>query len=162
MDQLIAKDAILSTIYKYCQAQDELDRDLFMSLFIPDKTVSFDMSSHLGAPPMDLTPGQFFDLVYEYLSGFTATQHLMGNPRIDVDGEKAHAQLTITAYHCIGTDNELESGTERGYEESDLELHEGKWMIRRIVIRRSAPLDNGKLYDTARQRLEKGEGRKEK
>ena len=104
MERLIAQESILKTLYQFADAEDNLDQSLLLSLFIPRQSFTFDMSSHLGAAPMEITPTQFYDQLILSLSGFTATQHLLSNPLIEFDDEnpsKARAKVKVCAHHVI-------------------------------------------------------------
>ncbi|KAF2103330.1 hypothetical protein NA57DRAFT_72306 [Rhizodiscina lignyota] len=165
MDRLIAQDAIMKRVYQWADAEDALDRESIVSLFMPEQKLTLDMSSLLGVPSMEITPVQFWEQIYNSLAGFTATQHLMTNPLFTFDEEnplKMRVVVNVLAYHCIEADGKLESVTSRGKEEIDFEMHSGKWMIRAIIIKPTAPGDNPQLYQVASERVHKGDVRKGK
>lgn len=166
MDRLLAKEAILQTVYNMNYAEDELDEQLMRSCFIPDQNIILDNSSHLPQPPMSISPDQWWDMVMQALSGFTATQHSLFNPVITFSDETvtaAHLKANVLAYHCIqGNERgEVEEVSARGLQEIDLVLWQGKWMIVKVETKRSVPLDMA-LYEKAAQRATEGKGRKAK
>lgn len=163
MAQLNHHDAILNTVYNFSYAADDLDFDLLTSLCIPNQKVVFDLSAHLGEyAPMELTPSELAESMLKGLSGFDATQHITANPVVTFDKSdqtKANVKAVGLAYHCIETDGVLESVTARSNLSYDLELFDDEWALRKVAVKRSIPLDNPKLYETAKKRAEAGEGR---
>lgn len=166
MDRLIAKDAIQDVMYRMAYAEDELDRDALLDLFIPDQTFTFDISGHLADfEPMETTPNKFWESAYHHLSGFTATQHLLGNAIITFEDDqlkRAHVKSQVHAYHCLEREGKVESVTAHGLWLVDVEFWEGKWVCRKVVIRRDVPLERPELYEVAKARVERGECRKPK
>ncbi|KAF2162720.1 hypothetical protein M409DRAFT_26957 [Zasmidium cellare ATCC 36951] len=156
LDRLLAQDAILKTCHQLLYSEDELDRTTMLSCFHPTQKISLDMSGHLQEiPPTTLTPEEWWQQVHSILGGFTATQHFAGNAVVTFDPEdegKAHVKQSVTAYHCIEEDGVLESVTARAVQEFGMECFEGRWVIGRLVIWRSVPLDNGGLYLKAMER----------
>lgn len=164
MDCLLAKDAVLQTVYNMNYAEDELDEQLMKSCFIPDQNIILDNSSHLSKPPMSISPDQWWDMVMQALSGFTATQHALFNPVITFPGgelTKAHLKANVLAYHCIQEieGGEVEEVSARGLQEIDLVLWQGMWMIVKVETKRSVPLDMA-LYEKAAQRAKEGKSTK--
>lgn len=158
MDRLLAKDAIRETMYHIAYAEDELNRDAMLQFFHPSNTFTFDMSQQIpGMQPMDLTRDQFWELVEKSNEGFTGRHHILSNMIIDLKDEEltmAHVKCQATVYHCMGKEGELESVTSRGLWLMDLELWEGTWICRKVVVKRDVPLDRPDLYEAARVRME--------
>lgn len=50
------------------------------------------------------------------------------------------------------TEGKLESVTTRAVQEFEMKLWEGRWFIRKLVIKRDCPLDNAGLYQKAMER----------
>ncbi|KAF2167944.1 hypothetical protein M409DRAFT_22089 [Zasmidium cellare ATCC 36951] len=169
MESLLAKASIQETLHRLAYAQDELDRSALQDLFIPNEPIPFDASHHMShIPAAEVTPDQLWEAVYPHSAGFTATRHMLGNMLVTFEGEgftKAHVKCQIDAYHCIDRREEggaLESVTARGLWLMDVEVWEGKWVFRKITIRRDVPLDHPELYAVAVERSGKGMGRKAK
>lgn len=166
MDRLLAKAAIEDTLHRLAYAEDELDRSALLDLFVPNQTFPFDVSNHVQSiPSMETTPEELFESAYQHLSGFTATQHMLGNMLITFEDErltKAHVKCQVRAFHCLERENRIESVTAHGLWLVDVELWKGKWVCRRIVIKRDVPLDHPELYEVAKARVQNGEGRQAK
>lgn len=166
MDRILAKAAIQDTLHRLAYAEDELDRAALIDLFIPNQTFTFDVSNHIQSiPPTETTPEELFESAYQHLAGFTATQHMLGNLLITFEDEgfsKAHVKCQVRAYHCLKRESRIESVTAHGLWFVDVEFWDGKWVCRRIVIKRDVPLDDPELYEVAKARVQKGEGRQAK
>ncbi|KAK4495701.1 hypothetical protein PRZ48_012969 [Zasmidium cellare] len=90
MESLHAKDSIHTLLHTLAYAEDDLDREALLSLFLPNTPFTLDLSSHLASlPPIDSTPQQLWESAYQHLAGFTATQHMLGNILITFEGEGA-------------------------------------------------------------------------
>lgn len=155
VDRLIAQDAILKTTYQLLFSEDELDRQSMLACFHPTKKISLDMSGHIDIPATDPRPEEWWQQVHSVLGGFTATQHVAGNSIVtfnEDDVTKAHVKQSVIAYHCIEEEGRLESVTARAVQELGMEFWEGRWVIRRLVIRRDVPLDQRALYQRAMER----------
>lgn len=89
---LRAKDEIRDVLYRYCRAADRCDVDLLASVYHPDATE--DHGGFVGPA------SEFRAEVIPRLRGrWVATQHLMGNILIDIDGDVAHTESYFVAYH---------------------------------------------------------------
>lgn len=165
MNRLLASSSIHQTLTRLAYAEDELDRTALLALLVPNQTFTLDISNHLSSlAPTETTPEELWDSVYQHLAGFTATQHMLGNMLITFEDEenleRASVKCQVRAYHCLeGQDGGVESVTAHGLWFVDLEVWEGRWVCRKIVIKRDVPLDNAELYEVAKERVEKGMGR---
>ncbi|TKA71539.1 hypothetical protein B0A55_07064 [Friedmanniomyces simplex] len=143
MDRLLAKDAVLETVYTLAYSLDQLDRKGILSCFKPDTPFTFDISTVLGHPATDLTPEEYYQAACNVLGGFHATHHLLGYPLVVYSGgelEAAHVKVYISAFHGLeGPDGGIaESATAYVSWNLDVELWEGKWVVRRLVVKKSA------------------------
>lgn len=100
MERLIAQDAVLRNVYLLNDVEDELNRDLAMSLFKPNEKFTFDVSSHLGALPKELTPTEFCDMLPEALSGFTGTVSSPTSMNISLGELTNGSNITCEAILC--------------------------------------------------------------
>ncbi|KAH8646869.1 hypothetical protein BX600DRAFT_443839 [Xylariales sp. PMI_506] len=162
MEYLIAKHAVLDVMTTMALAQDTLDRKLLKTLFVPEEKFLLDASSHLSQyDPVEITPDELMDTLTGQLAGYTTTQHLLGNPLITFDNNdnptKGHCRIEVCAYHCIQEEvnKQLQSVTARNTWDMDVEQHEGRWFIRKIVVIRTVPLNRPELYEIARKRTKR-------
>lgn len=162
MERLLARNEVLQTLVLFIKAEGDLNKSLLLSFLEPESGIIFDISGHLsGVSPMKLTPLQYWTRIVEFFSGFTATQHHIGNPIIDVSDDltKATISVEVIAYHCIQEGEDTRSVTARARQIVDMERPIGKWFVRGMRIDKKVPLDNPELYDIATARYRRGEGR---
>ncbi|TKA59905.1 hypothetical protein B0A55_11581 [Friedmanniomyces simplex] len=137
MDRLLAKDAILETVYTLAYSLDQLDRKGILSCFKPDTPFTFDISTVLGHPATDMTPEEYYQAAGEL--------------------EAAHVKVYISAFHGLdGPDGGIaESATAYVSWNLDVELSEGKWVVSRLVVKKSA-LDHPGVMKKGHKRVEDG------
>jgi hypothetical protein len=172
MERLAAREAIRELLYRYAQAEDELDGHAFQSLCSPDQPTVLDFTAHLpGHPVMRVTPAECWDMLYNGLAGFTATQHLFTNAIITFDDEdddsaacsKARVMAKGLAQHFVQDDDgAVRAVVAHGDIIADVEVVDSTWVFRKIVIKRDVPMANAGLYGEAAQRVKEGKGRKAK
>lgn len=85
--ELTDRVAIADLIARYSVLVDNAQWDAVTALFTPDASIDF---SAFGAPAM--SPPQLRDFLAASLPTFRRTQHLMGLPLIDLDGDAATAR----------------------------------------------------------------------
>ncbi|KAF3023124.1 hypothetical protein E8E14_013668 [Neopestalotiopsis sp. 37M] len=144
------------------EAEDDLDKDLLLSFLKPESEITLDISGHLDSVPTNqMTPLQYWAQTVELLSGFTATQHHIGNPIIDISEDNSQGQISVEviAYHCIQEGQNTQSVTARARQTMDMERSNGKWFVKGMKIDRKIPLDNPGLYEKAQERHQTGRGR---
>ncbi|KAK6220667.1 hypothetical protein LQW54_001858 [Pestalotiopsis sp. IQ-011] len=137
MERLLAQNEVLKTLTLFIKAEDDLDKELLLSFLEPESEIVFDISGHLsGVSPIKLIPLQYWTRIVEFLSGFTAAQHHIGNPIIDVsdDSTKASISVEVIAYHCIEEGEDARSVTARARQKVDMERSNGTWFVRGMKI----------------------------
>jgi hypothetical protein len=85
---------IARLLQRYFTALDTRDYDLLDTVFLPDAQLRYDIGQDvtLGYPAMK---AQF----PRFLEPFCFTQHLMGAPTIDLDGDAARSTNVVRAHH---------------------------------------------------------------
>ena len=78
---------IADLLTAYAAAVDGRDWERYRSIFTPDAVI--DYSSAGGAVG---TPDEMADYLERVLAQFRATQHLIGNLEVDIDGDTARAR----------------------------------------------------------------------
>ena len=79
LQALLDKDEITDTIHRVARGTDRLDKELIISGYHPD---GFDDHNNFRGSPVE-----FADWVLEVLAHFDYTQHLLGQSRIQLDGD---------------------------------------------------------------------------
>ncbi|MFN0094943.1 MAG: nuclear transport factor 2 family protein [Dehalococcoidia bacterium] len=124
MDAIADRLAIYDLCTTYAEALDIKDWALFATIWVPDCDVHYPGDVHL----------QGIDVVSAYceraLSRFRATQHLLGNHRVTIDGDQARSKIYLQASHIFP---EAEGGrcyTLGGYYEDILVRTPAGWRIK--------------------------------
>jgi hypothetical protein len=86
------RDAILRVLYRYADACDRRNFDLFADVFTADWSGDF-----VGQQIADHS--EFLEMVRSNLGGCGPTQHLIGNAAVTVDGDTATATCRVRAVH---------------------------------------------------------------
>lgn len=93
-DTLHAVHQITQTLLRYCMAVDTRRPELMAVCFTADAQLKFAF--------MDtFTPAQYIALCNETLPRFDSTQHLIGPPQVEIDGDQANSRCYFTAQHVI-------------------------------------------------------------
>jgi hypothetical protein len=115
--------AIEQVLYRYASALDTLDWDLFDGCFAPDAVIEMSVA---GRHP---SPAHYREKAKAALASLDATHHVFSNPRISVDGNRAHAHCYYQAQHArnhLAPRALLMIG---GWVETDLARFDGRWVI---------------------------------
>ncbi|KAI9710076.1 MAG: hypothetical protein M1820_002878 [Bogoriella megaspora] len=167
---------ILTTVTTLAHALDALDLPLFTTLFTHHSPITYDISQHLPQyPSQDLSVSDLASKLRLGLGGFTATQHYLSNPLVTVregeGGKEASVKAYVTVFHFLAdeegksgewegeddVDGEGKSLTMRGSWDVDLLEEEGRWVVRKVVVRRAVPLEGERdLYKRAEERVSRG------
>ncbi len=94
LEQLSDHADIARLLQRYFTALDTRDYDLLDTVFLPDAQLHYDIGQDvtLRYPEMKAQFGRF-------LEPFCFTQHLMGPPTIDLDGDAARSTNVVRAHH---------------------------------------------------------------
>lgn len=93
--------AILDVTTRLAWLADRRDWDALTDLFA--EQVRLDYTSLNGSEPAVLTPDQVVGGWRAGLQGLEATQHLLGNHLVEIDGDSAVATAQFQATHLLGT-----------------------------------------------------------
>ncbi|MFF8607128.1 nuclear transport factor 2 family protein [Streptomyces sp. NPDC015346] len=93
MDRLDVIDACTRLVWY----ADQREWDLLRGVFAP--RVRLDYTSLNGGEPVTLTPDQIVDGWQEVLGGYEATQHLLANHLVAIDGDTAVCTAAFQATH---------------------------------------------------------------
>ncbi len=152
--------AITDVLYQYATALDTRDWDLLRSCFTADGVADF-----LEFGGVNEGRDAIVTLCGGVLSGLDASQHLIGNPRVVLDGDKATATCYFQAQHFLtspaGGNTYLVGGT---YVDRLVRTDEG-WQIEHRTLHCSWQDGNAGVFSEAAARLaadghgEEGSGR---
>jgi 3-phenylpropionate/cinnamic acid dioxygenase small subunit len=90
-------DVIVAVLNRYAEACDRRHWELFDTVFAADAEVTYAGGTFTGVPAV-------VAYVRSKLDGCGPTQHLLGNYRIEVDGDTARAECALRAWHAGADD----------------------------------------------------------
>src|SRR6478735_5312882 len=86
--------AIVAVLNRYADVCDTKEFDRFVNVFTVDATMDY-----TNMPDVHVGPHEIADNVRGHLGGCGATQHLLGNYEVEVDGDAARASCKVRAFH---------------------------------------------------------------
>ncbi|WP_326690828.1 MULTISPECIES: nuclear transport factor 2 family protein [unclassified Streptomyces] len=93
-----------------------------------------DYTSLNGGEPVQLTPQEIVDAWSATLGGYDATQHLIANQLVQVDGDRAVRTASFQATHRLATPHGSSLWTLGGDYRWGLERTGGRWLIDSVVM----------------------------
>lgn len=134
LHDLAAWQQIYTALVRYCRGVDRLDRDILLSVYHPGAN---DNHGGFNGPVED-----FVEWVIGNHEGKIAVcSHYVANVLIEIDGDVAHAESYILAYHRkAGADGAFQDLSGWGRCIDRFELRNGEWRIADRVV----------LYDKGR------------
>ncbi|MFN3231121.1 MAG: nuclear transport factor 2 family protein [Alphaproteobacteria bacterium] len=145
------KAEIQETILKYATGLDSRDFALYRSIFADE--VDIDFSSYSGQPASRMTGDEWGQMVQRMLPGFDATQHVLTNFVIEVDGDEATANVYVQAEHFIANSEGDNSHTLGGYYIHKLKRHGDAWKIHATTLNVTWNRGNRDVYRLATERV---------
>lgn len=143
--------SITDVLYQYATALDTHDWDLLRSCFTPDGVADF-----LEFGGVNEGRDAIVKLCGGVLSGLDASQHLVGNPRVSLEGDRATATCYFQAQHFLtspaGGNTYLVGGT---YVDR-LRRTEDGWQIEHRTLHCSWQDGNAGVFTEAAARLADG------
>ncbi|WP_280447570.1 nuclear transport factor 2 family protein [Nocardia cyriacigeorgica] len=123
---------VVDTCTRMAWHADHREWDALATVFAD--AVRLDYTSLNGGEPVTVTPAQIVAAWRETLGGFDATQHLLGNHLVTVDGDRAVCTASFQATHrksdAVGACLWTLGGTYR----FDLVRAGGAWQISGVVM----------------------------
>ena len=148
---LLEKQAIQDLILKYAWGIDSRDWTLFRSIFADE--VEMDFSSYSGTPASRMSADEWVANCRALLPGFDATQHVLTNFMIDVDGDTATAIVYMKAEHFIANHLGDNSHTLGGHYTHRLTRAGTGWKIHGTTLTVTWSRGNRQVYELAAQRV---------
>jgi len=133
--QLISDQlAVADTLYRFAAGIDLKDPGLLASAFAEDAISDFRPAAAKAGFDYPVLTGR--DTIVAALSNsLTAfdTTHSVSNPRVSVDGDKAHLDALVEAQHVPRADHSRHYLMKNRYD-VDLVRHGDMWVIQRVTI----------------------------
>ncbi len=93
------RDAIVETVHHYALGIDTLDWALYRSILA--ERLEIDFSAWNGEPARTMDADDWVARLAAFFPGLDASQHLMGNAVVDVEGDAARCRMYVVAEHFL-------------------------------------------------------------
>lgn len=113
LDDLVDRAEIVDVLMNYATGIDSRDWPRYRSVFADE--IELDFSSWSGNPPSTLAGDDWVAGVRGTLSGFDGTQHMLTNPVVELDGDRATVTLYMNAHHYLNIEGEHHLHSIGGY-----------------------------------------------
>ena len=123
--------AIMDVMVKYGTSVDAREMDRYRSCFTDDVLVV----GYGGTDDME-GADTYLEYVIEALKDFAATQHMMRNQVVEIDGDTAHARTDVQATHVLKEDPDAIMTLWATYVD-DMVRDDGQWRIKRHELVRA-------------------------
>ena len=94
ISQIVDRIAVIDVLIRYATACDRRDWRLFDDIFLPDVKTDYGNGLYTFNNRQDVV-----NLIRSFLGGCGPTQHLLGNYRIDLEGDMANSVCSVRAFH---------------------------------------------------------------
>lgn len=119
--------------YEYAMGIDTRDFELLRSVFTDE--IEMDFSDYSGQPASILKADDWVAGCRVLFTGLDATQHVMTNPMVDVDGDTAICRMYMKAEHFLQNDQGNDDFALGGFYMDRLRKIEGRWTIHAVTLK---------------------------
>ena len=129
--------AICEVRYRYALGLDTHDWELYRSIFVDDVAIDFSSFSGEAGGTMRAGPMRADDWVATcrvFFTGLDASQHVMTNPMVTVDGDRAHCRMYMTADHYFANDQGGDRFVIGGYYDDRLVRTGDVWLLEAVTL----------------------------
>jgi 3-phenylpropionate/cinnamic acid dioxygenase small subunit len=155
---LIDRAEISDCQLRYATGLDMRDWKCFRSCFADE--IEVDFSSIFGGDgPRKVTADRWTEAARRTIGGLKATQHMITNHVITVDGDKALCIAYVQAQHYLPNDQGDNTQTMGGYYTNHFIRTAQGWRIKSCKLTLTWNKGNWGIFELARQRLKAAEGR---
>ncbi|VVP67705.1 hypothetical protein PS918_00616 [Pseudomonas fluorescens] len=126
--------AVVETLYRFAAGIDLRDNALLASAFTQDAVSDFRPAAAKAGFEYPVLEGR--DVIVAALSsalGHVDTTHSVSNPRVSIEGDKAHLDALVEAQHVLRNDPARHYLMKNRYEVDLVRLGEG-WGIERVTV----------------------------
>lgn len=151
IEDLIARAEVTDVMHAYATGIDRRDWQLFQSIFTDEVDLDF---SSWGSEPGRRSAKDWAAGVCQSLSGFTATQHVMSNHVVTLNGDEAVCVTYMQALHYLLIDGKQNMQSLGGYYTNRLRRTATGWKIFSCTLTVTWMLGDLDLFRLARERWE--------
>ena len=124
---------IVNRRYEYALGIDTRDFALLRSIFTDQITMDFE--DYSGQPAQTLSADDWVAGCRVLFTGLDATQHVMSNPMVDIDGDSARCRMYMKAEHFFQNHQGNTDFALGGYYTDTLVRLEGRWLINGVTLK---------------------------
>jgi 3-phenylpropionate/cinnamic acid dioxygenase small subunit len=157
---LLDRTAISDVQLRYATGVDTRDWPLFRSCFTDE--IETDFSSVGGSPPQRIKADDWVERVRRTIDGLQATQHMITNQVITLNGDEATCVAYVQARHHLPNETSGSDQVMYGYYTNRFVRTAEGWKIRARKLTVLWNEGNMDIFELARRRLDEVEGRQEK
>ncbi len=159
LQYLLDRAAISDVQLRYATGVDTRDWALYRSCFTDE--VEIDFTSAFGGDPRRVKADRWVEAVRRTISGLKATQHMITNHVITIDGDEATCVAYVQARHHLPNDAGGSDQTMFGYYTNRFVRKPDGWKIRACKLTVTWNAGNRHILELARRRLDEAEGRRQ-
>jgi 3-phenylpropionate/cinnamic acid dioxygenase small subunit len=123
---------IVRRLYEYALGIDTRDWALYRSIFTEELAIDF--SSFDGRPAARMPADDWVAACSLVFTGLDATQHVMSNPIVDLDGDRARCRMYMKAEHFLKNDQGDDAFALGGYYDDRLIRSAEGWRIESVTL----------------------------
>jgi 3-phenylpropionate/cinnamic acid dioxygenase small subunit len=146
-DDLVDHAKITDHVLRYATGIDRHDWTLYRSIFADQLTADF--SSWSGEPAASMNADDWVAGVRATLEPFDATQHVLSNFLIEVDGVEASCTCYMAAHHHLVTGDLREMHSIGGYYVHNLRRTAAGWLIHQLQLNVTWEIGDRALFEQA-------------
>jgi 3-phenylpropionate/cinnamic acid dioxygenase small subunit len=142
------KSAVAECVYRYAAGVDTRDWAMYRSVFADE--VEFDFSSYgPGQQPVTMAADAWVAGVKIQFGGLAATQHMMSNPLVELEGDGARIMMYVRAHHVFDPEDPESYYTVGGHYRNRLVRECGDWKLVRVELVVTWRLGHPEIMDAA-------------
>ena len=123
---------VIETIYQYATGIDTFDWALYRSIFTDEVTMDFEAWNQI--PKHRIRADDLQNNIRLFFAGLDATQHVMTNPIVSLDGDHARCVMYIQAYHFLHDMQPSRRYVIGGYYTDNLVRQNDMWKIASVKL----------------------------
>ena len=124
--------AITQKLYEYALGVDTRDWELYRSIFCDEITADF--RSYDRATHGTFAADDWVAALKTQFTGLQATQHVMTNPIVDIQGDTARCRMYMQAEHFLQNNSGSPDFAIGGYYDDRLKRSEAGWLIESVTL----------------------------
>ncbi len=153
---LLDRSEISDVQLRYATGLDFRDWTAFRSCFADE--VEVDFTSLFPGPPRTVSADRWTESARRTVSGLAATQHMITNHVITVDGDRALCVAYVQAQHYLPNDKGDSTQTMGGYYTNQFVRTSAGWKISACKLTLTWTTGNWHIFALARERLKASGG----